>query len=59
MDKNINIVPLTRFQAYNYEDNIELITSNIIKDYFHFRCKANKDIQKTIDLMKKIIEIIY
>ena len=59
MDKNINIVPLTRFEAYNYEDNIELITSNIIKDYFHFRCKANKDIQKTIDLMKKIIEIIY
>jgi len=52
---NINITPLIRLEAYNYEDNIDLITNDLIKDYYHFRCKSIN----SINIMKKIISIIY
>lgn len=52
---NIKIESLTRFEAYNYENNIGQINHNEIKNYYHFRCKS----QKTIELMKHIIYLIY
>ena len=55
---NINITSLTRFEAYNYEDNVNLITKELILDYYHFRCKSEKNKLKTIELMRKIIDII-
>ena len=54
---NININPLTRFEAYNYKNNVNQITKEMIKDYYHFRCKSNN--LKTPIIMKKIIELIY
>lgn len=56
---NVNIYPLTRFEAYNYENNINQITKGMIKDYYHFRCKSDTDNNKTLLLMKKIIDLIY
>jgi hypothetical protein len=55
---NINITALTRFEAYNYEDNINLITKDSISDYYHFRCKSDNNL-KTIELMQRVIQLIY
>lgn len=49
---------LTRFEAYNYENNISLITNELIKDYYHFRCKTDNP-ENSIKLMEHIINIIY
>jgi hypothetical protein len=58
-DKNIKFTSLTRFEAYNYEKNIDLITKDNIINYYHFRCKSDIDHIKTIELMTKIINLIY
>jgi hypothetical protein len=57
--KNINFTPLKRFEVYNYESNLNLITKDIIKDHYHFRCKSDVNFNQTISNMEKIIEIIY
>lgn len=54
----INMSLLTRFEAYNYENNIELIDKETINNYYHFRCKSGCDPNKTIELMNKIIQLI-
>jgi hypothetical protein len=56
---NVSISPLTRFEAYNYENNVNQITKEMIKDYYHFRCKSDKDNNKTLLMMKTIINLIY
>jgi hypothetical protein len=56
---NVSIYPLTRFEAYNCENNVNQITKEMIKNYYHFRCKSDTDNNKTLLLMKKIIELIY
>lgn len=57
--KNIEISPLTRFETYNYENNLSAISNDLIKDFYHFRCKSEKDNNKTLLMMKKIIDLIY
>jgi len=56
---NVSISPLTRFEAYNYENNVNQITKEMIENYYHFRCKSDKDEKKTVLMMKKIVELIY
>jgi hypothetical protein len=56
---NVSISPLTRFEVYNYENNINQITKEMIENYYHFRCKSDKDEKKTVLMMKKIVELIY
>jgi hypothetical protein len=58
-DKNINIIELTRFETYNYQNNIELVNNDMIKNYYHFRCKSDLNHKNTVSLMKKIIKLIY
>ena len=58
-DKNINIIALTRFETYNYENKLELITNDMIKNYYHFRCKSDENHKNTVALMSKIIKLIY
>ena len=58
-NNNININPLTRFECYNYENNINIINKELITNYYHFRCKSDKDKNKTLLMMEKIINIIY
>ena len=55
---NVSIFPLTRFEAYNYENNVNQITKEMIKNYYHFRCKSDNNL-KTLAIMKKIVELIY
>ena len=55
---NITIFPLTRFEAYNYENNINNITKEMIENYYHFRCKSDNNL-KTLIIMKKVIDLIY
>jgi hypothetical protein len=57
--RNIQIAPLTRFETFNYENNLNEISNELIKDYYHFRCKSEKDNNKTLLMMKKIIDLIY
>jgi hypothetical protein len=57
--QNININPLTRFETLNYENNVNQITKEMIKDYYHFRCKSDTDNNKTLLMMKTIINLIY
>jgi len=57
--KNMKISPLTRFDSYNYENNLSVISKELIKDYYHFRCKSAKDDNNTLLMMKKIIDLIY
>jgi hypothetical protein len=56
---NINLIPLTRFEAYNYENNISMIKKDNIANYYHFRCKCENNSNKTIELMNLIIKYIY
>ena len=55
---NITIFPLTRFEAYNYENNVNNITKEMIENYYHFRCKSDNNL-KTLIIMKKVIDLIY
>lgn len=58
--RNIEIFPLTRFEVYDYENNINDISKDLIKDYYHFRCKSiNNNEIKTLLMMQKIVELIY
>jgi len=57
--QNINISPLTRFETFKYENNVNQISKEMIKDYYHFRCKSNTDNNKTLLMMKTIINLIY
>lgn len=57
-NQNINIYPLTRFEAYNYDKNIDKINNELIKDYYHFRCKSF-NMELTPIIMKKVIDVIY
>ena len=61
LEKNENIVitPLTRFEAYNYKGNLGLITEDTIKEYHHFRCKSDGAQNTTIEIMKRVIGLIY
>ena len=54
---NIHPTPLTRFEAYNYENNYENINNNLIENYYHFRCKSNNEI--TLKLISHIIYLVY
>jgi hypothetical protein len=56
---NINLIPLTRFEAYNYENNISMLKKENINNYYHFRCKCENNSNKTIELMDLIIKYIY
>jgi hypothetical protein len=56
---NININPLTRFETYKYENNTDIISKEMIENYYHFRCKSYIDNNKTLLMMKKIIDLIY
>ena len=56
-NNNYFITPFTRFEAYNYINNLNEITNEQIYDYYHFRCKCN-DFNNTILLMQKIINLI-
>jgi hypothetical protein len=58
-NSNIQIFPLTRFEVYNYENNVNQITKEMIQNYYHFRCKSDSDSNKTLLMMKKIVELIY
>jgi len=57
--ESIIITPLTRCEAFNYKDNLMLITQDTIKDFYHFRCKSDGKHNTTIEIMKKVIELIY
>jgi hypothetical protein len=59
LEQKKSMSPFTRFEAYNYEGNIDLITKDLISDYYHFRCKSGSNPANTIILMKKIIELLY
>jgi hypothetical protein len=56
---NINLISLTRFEAYNYENNVSMIKKDNIANYYHFRCKCENNSNKTIELMNLIIKYIY
>jgi hypothetical protein len=56
---NVQICPLTRFETYNYENNLVVISKELIKDYYHFRCKSRINNNNTLLLMNKIIDLIY
>jgi hypothetical protein len=58
-NKNIIITPVTRFEVYKYKDNLGLITEDSIKEYHHFRCKSDGTQNTTIEIMKKVIGLIY
>jgi hypothetical protein len=58
-NNNIQLYPLTRFEAFNYTQNVELITKELISEYYHFRCKDENNPINTIALMEKVINIIY
>ena len=57
--ESIIITPLTRCEAFNYKANLELITQDIIQEYYHFRCKSDGKHNTTIEIMKRVIGIIY
>lgn len=54
---DVKLTSLTRFEAFNYENNVDLINEELIKDFYHFRCRSSD--YCTIELMKKIISIVY
>ena len=54
---NINPTALTRFEAYNYENNLQNINLQEIDNYYHFRCKSSDNM--TINIMSHIIKLIY
>ena len=56
---SIIITPLTRCEAFNYKANLELITQDIIQEYYHFRCKSDGKHNTTIEIMKRVIGLIY
>lgn len=58
-NNNISITPFTRFEAYNYDYNLETINNELIENYYHFRCKSNINDNNTICIMKHIINLIY
>ena len=58
-NNNIHMNPLTRFEAYNYENDLDKINKCLDGSYFHFRCKSNKDSDNTINTMRYIINLIY
>lgn len=53
---NINFTHLDRYDFANYNN---LIIDDIIIKHHHFRCKVNDDGLQTVELMRKIINIIY
>jgi hypothetical protein len=57
-NNNVRIFPLTRFEAYNYENNLNQITEEMINNFYHFRCKSDNNLN-TLIIMKKIIDLIY
>ena len=57
--ESIIITPLTRCEAFNYKANLELITQDIIQEYYHFRCKSDDKHNTTIEIMKRVIGLIY
>ena len=57
--ESIIITPLTRCEAFNYKANLELITQDIIQEYYHFRCKSDGKHNTTIEIMKRVIGLIY
>lgn len=55
----INISPLILCKAYNYENNIQDIDKSTINDSYYFRCKSTINNNYTIDIMKKLVNLIY
>jgi len=53
---NINFTHLERYDVSNY--NYEFV-NDIIVNHHHFRCKVNEDSEKTVELMQKIINILF
>lgn len=55
----IKISPLILFRVCDYENNIQDIDNSTINSFYYFRCKSSIDSNYTIDIMKKIIKLIY
>jgi len=53
----VQLTPLTRFEAYTYTHHLTSISKELIKDYYHFRCRDN-DVN-TLILLQTIIKLIY
>ena len=48
-----------RCDPYYLQNCIELLTKSMTKGYFNFRCKSDVSHSKTIEIMKKVISLIY
>jgi len=55
----VQLYPLTRFETYTYEPDLTSISKELIKDYYHFRCKAKESDVNTLIMLKTIINLIY
>jgi len=58
-DIKIFVIGTPRFEAYIFSNHIDLLDYDFIKDYYHIRCKTDKEHTKTFLLMKKVISLIY
>jgi len=55
----VQLTPLTRFETYTHEPHLTSISKELIKDYYHFRCKAKEHGVNTLTLLQTIIKLIY
>ena len=55
----VQLTPLTRFETYTHEPHLTSISKELIKDYYHFRCKAKEHGVNTLRLLQTIIKLIY
>lgn len=55
----IPITPLTRLDVFVCQDNMDLITKERFLNHYHFRCKSDINHLKTVQLMEKVIRLIY
>ncbi|MFY7730795.1 MAG: hypothetical protein ACOVRN_14835 [Flavobacterium sp.] len=56
---HIPLTPLTRYDTLELEDQLDAITADTIRNYYHFRCKSLKQYKLTLYNMKHIISLIY
>ncbi len=57
--KNYKKTPLTRFEGYQFENNLHLIKKELIDNFYHYRCKSAISHELTLTVMSKIISLIY
>jgi len=58
-NNKIPITPLMRLDVYYYKYNMNLITKDRLSNHYHFRCKSDVKHLKTVQLMEKVIHLIY